>query len=80
MGVSGYFIPSVNLQGVGSVKEVGNLSKNLGSKKVLIVTDAFLEKIGKAEQVKVILEEAGLKAVIFGGAEPNPTDKNVEAG
>lgn len=80
MGVSGYFIPSVNLQGVGSVKEVGNLSKNLGSKKVLIVTDAFLEKIGMAEQVKGILEEAGLKAVIFGGAEPNPTDKNVEAG
>ena len=33
-----------------------------------------------AEQVKGILEAEGLPTYIFGGAEPNPTDKNVVAG
>jgi alcohol dehydrogenase len=54
--------------------------KALGGKKVLIVTDAMLAKMGMGEQVKGILEAAGLEAVIFDGAEPNPTDKNVESG
>ncbi|WP_339060341.1 iron-containing alcohol dehydrogenase [Tepidibacillus marianensis] len=80
MAVSGYFIPTVNLIGAGSVKEVGERVKTLGGKKVLIVTDAFLAKIGMAEQVKGLIQEAGLEAVIFDGAEPNPTDHNVEVG
>ncbi|MFV9511274.1 iron-containing alcohol dehydrogenase [Tepidibacillus sp. LV47] len=80
MRVSGYFIPTVNLFGAGSVKEVGERIKTLGGKKVLIVTDAFLAKVGMADQVKGLIEEAGLEAVIFDGAEPNPTDHNVEDG
>ncbi|MFX0560168.1 iron-containing alcohol dehydrogenase [Tepidibacillus infernus] len=80
MRVSGYFIPTVNLIGAGSVKEVGERVKTLGGKKVLIVTDAFLAKIGMADQVKGLIQEAGLEAVIFDGVEPNPTDRNVEDG
>ncbi|GBF10503.1 iron-containing alcohol dehydrogenase [Tepidibacillus sp. HK-1] len=80
MGVSGYFIPTVNLFGVGTVKEVGGRINTLGGKKVLIVTDAFLAKIGMADQVKGLIQEAGLDVVIFDGAEPNPTDRNVEDG
>ena len=80
MGVTGYFIPTVNLIGAGSVREVGERIKTLGGRKVLIVTDAFLAKIGMAEQVKGFIQEVGLEAVIFDGAEPNPTDKNVEDG
>ncbi|HSP46581.1 MAG TPA: iron-containing alcohol dehydrogenase [Clostridiaceae bacterium] len=77
---SAYFIPTVNLLGSGTINEVGPKMKALGGKKVLIVTDAMLAKMGMGEQVKGILEAAGLEAVIFDGAEPNPTDKNVEAG
>jgi len=33
-----------------------------------------------ADKVKNIVEGAGLTAVVFDGAEPNPTDHNVEAG
>jgi len=80
MTVTGYFIPTVNLIGAGSVKEVGERVKTLGGKKALIVTDAGLNKLGIAEQVKGIVMEAGIEAVIFDGAEPNPTDKNVEDG
>jgi alcohol dehydrogenase len=80
MSRSEYFMPTVNLFGQGSVCEVGNRIKMLGGKKALIVTDAFLAKIGMANDVKKIMEDAGMEAVIFDGAEPNPTDLNVKAG
>ncbi len=73
----GFFIPTVSLMGVGSAKETGAQAKALGATNILIVTDAGLAKLGVADQIKKQLEEAGLKAVIFDGAEPNPTDKNV---
>ncbi|MCM2358609.1 MAG: iron-containing alcohol dehydrogenase [Geobacteraceae bacterium] len=76
----GFYIPTVSLMGVGSSKETGPQAKALGASKLLIVTDAGLAKMGVANQIKAQLEEAGLKAVIFDGAEPNPTDKNVHAG
>ncbi|MBM7853974.1 alcohol dehydrogenase [Desulfohalotomaculum tongense] len=80
MAVSAYFIPTVNLMGAGCVKEVGERVKGLGGTRVLIVTDKGLAKLGMAEKVKGIIEDAGLQAVVFDGAEPNPTDRNVEAG
>ncbi len=80
MSVNGYFIPTVNLIGAGSVNELGSKVAGLGGKRVLLVTDAMLVKLGMASQVEVILKEAGLEVVLFGGSEPNPTDKNVLAG
>jgi len=76
----GFFIPTVNLLGVGCSKETGEQAKQLGAKKMLIVTDAGLAKIGVADQIKGYIEAAGLQAVIYPGAEPNPTDKNVHDG
>lgn len=80
MSTSTYFIPQINLLGPGSVKEVGQRIKTLGAKKALIVTDAGMVSLGFADQIKAIVEEAGVEAVIFGGSEPNPTDLNVNAG
>jgi alcohol dehydrogenase len=76
----GFFIPTVSLMGVGCSKEAGVQAKALGASNLLIVTDAGLSKMGVAGQIKAQLEEAGLKAVIFDGAEPNPTDTNVHDG
>jgi len=76
----GFFIPTVSLMGVGCAKETGGQAKALGATKLLIVTDAGLSKMGVADKIKSQLEGAGLKAVIFDGAEPNPTDKNVHEG
>ena len=46
----------------------------------MIVTDKFLAQSGMADRVSQILADSGIQSVIFDGAEPNPTDKNVEAG
>jgi alcohol dehydrogenase len=78
--VLGFYMPTENLIGVGAVKQAGEKLKNLGVKKVLIVCDAGLFKFGVADMVAGYVREAGVEAVIFPGAEPNPTDKNVEAG
>ncbi len=76
----GFFTPAVSLHGVGSADEAGDQAKALGATHLLIVTDKGLSKLGVADQIKSQLESAGLKATIFDGAEPNPTDKNVADG
>ncbi|MBF7082292.1 iron-containing alcohol dehydrogenase [Desulfallas sp. Bu1-1] len=78
--VYGYFIPTVNLMGIGAHKETTNQVKVLGGKKALIVTDAFLAKSGMAGEIKDLVEAAGAEAIVWGGAEPNPTDINVHDG
>jgi alcohol dehydrogenase len=78
--VYGFFIPTVSLMGVGASKQVGPQAKSLGASKALIVTDKVLNQLGVAARIKGQLEEAGLKAVVFDGAEPNPTDTNVHDG
>lgn len=75
-----YFLPTRNVFGEGAVQEAGDLVKSLGAKKCLIVTDRYLGQIGMADRVQGILKKAGIEACIFAGAEPNPTDKNVEDG
>lgn len=75
-----YYLPTRNVFGQGSVNEAGDLAKSLKMQKPMIVTDGFLAGSGMAEQVSQVFKRAGLDCHIFGGAEPNPTDVNVEAG
>ncbi len=77
-----FFIPTRSIFGEGCVNEVGELVADLGGKKPLIVTDAFLgsKKSGMADDIAKILSDAGLKPTIFAGAQPNPTDKNCDEG
>ncbi|WP_026840087.1 iron-containing alcohol dehydrogenase [Citrifermentans bremense] len=76
----GFYIPTVSLMGIGSAKETGGQIKALGASKALIVTDKGLSAMGVADKIKSQVEEAGVSAVIFDGAEPNPTDINVHDG
>lgn len=78
--VFSFFMPTVNLMGPGAVKQVGEQAKTIGGTKALIVTDKVLNQMGMADEVKGILESSGVQVVVFDGTEPNPTDKNVEAG
>jgi alcohol dehydrogenase len=73
----GFYIPTVSLMGIGSSKETGEQVRALGGTKVLLVTDKGIVAMGMAEQIKAHVEAAGIDVVIFDGAEPNPTDKNV---
>lgn len=78
--VYSYFMPTINLMGAGAAKQVGEQVKSLGGNKILIVTDAFLNKMGMADEIKGYIEAVGAEVIIFDGAEPNPTDTNVHDG
>jgi len=75
-----FFIPTISILGVGCSKEVGAQAKTLGFKKAIVVTDAGLAKLGVADIIGGYLKAEGIDYVLYSGAEPNPTDKNVRDG
>src|SRR5699024_8713391 len=77
-----FMMPSVNFFGPGVVKKVGQRAKMLDMKKILIVTDQFLNELegGPVKQVEDSLQQAGVDYVIYDGVEPNPKIANVEEG
>jgi alcohol dehydrogenase len=75
-----YINPKIALMGAGCVKEIGIHAKNLGGTKALIVSGKSRHGEHLAEDIRKILENAGLKAIIFAGADPNPTDISVMEG
>jgi alcohol dehydrogenase len=77
---STYINPKIALMGAGCVKEIGVRAKNLGGTKAFIVAGKSKHGVKLAEDIGKILEDAGLKAVIFAGADPNPTDISVMVG
>lgn len=80
MTQTAFYIPAINLMGAGCLKEAATRTKSYGFKKALIVTDPALSKLGVAAQVIKLLESEGVGAVLFDGAQPNPTTANVRAG
>jgi alcohol dehydrogenase len=64
--------------GVNSVERVGELARELGAKKVLLVTDPGIVAAGHAGRALRILEAARLEIAVFDKARENPTTKCVE--
>ncbi|MFB8828866.1 L-threonine dehydrogenase [Azotobacter sp. CWF10] len=77
---STFFIPAVNMMGIGSLDEAMGAIKNHGFRKALIVTDAGLAKAGVADRVSQLLAQQDIASVLYDGAKPNPTVSNVENG
>ena len=75
-----FFIPSVNLMGIGCHQEIGKRAKVLGMTKPLLVTDKGVVQAGMSEQICALLCAEGLKPIVFDETVPNPTDTNVAAG
>lgn len=66
--------------GVDARKMAGKYAKNLGIKKVLIVTDPGVIRAGWVEDVTKALEAENISAILFDDVVPNPRDTNVLAG
>jgi alcohol dehydrogenase len=64
--------------GAGSAGRVGELTRELGAKKVLLVTDPGIIAAGHAARVEELLRKAGLKTVVYGGVRENPTTRDVD--
>src|SRR5260370_24890552 len=66
--------------GVGAVDRAGELARDLGAKKVLLVTDQGIVAAGHAQRVHRSLEAAGLHVSVFDRARENPTTRCVDDG
>ncbi len=66
------------LFGSGAVTQLPDLLARLRLKRVLVVTDAVLEKVGLVEQVTQPLRES-LTVEVFAGGEPEPSLEAAEA-
>lgn len=77
---STFFIPAVNIMGIGCLDEAMVAIGKYGFRKALIVTDTGLAKAGVAAMIAGKLTELDIDSVIFDGAKPNPSIANVELG
>src|SRR6516164_1935622 len=62
----------------GAVARIGEPAKEIGARKVLLVTDPGIVSAGHAERVTKLLETAGLTVTCFDGVEENPSTLCVE--
>jgi alcohol dehydrogenase len=67
------------LFGRHAVRQVGEVARRLGLKRVLVVTDAVLKAAGIVDHVLAPLSEAGMAVDVFGGGEPEPSFRAAEA-
>ncbi len=77
------FSPGVSylaFAGEGSARSLCRHVEHRGVKKLLIVTDAVLVKLGIVEQALAGLADTGVQYAIYDGVTPDPTYAVVEAG
>src|SRR5579871_3039578 len=67
------------LFGPGTLARLGEVVRELGGSRVLLVTDPGLEVAGHPQRALAVLQEAGLSTCVFDGVEENPSDRHVEA-
>ena len=66
--------------GSGTIDRVGELSRECGGTRVLVVSDPGIAKAGHVDRAVAKLREAGLQSVVFTDVQPNPTTEDVDRG
>ena len=74
-----FHCPTRIVFGAGRLQELGELTKVLGQR-VLVVSDPGIEEAGHTQRGVESLLAAGLTVQLFDGVQENPTTDNVEAG
>jgi len=74
------FVAPEFIFGAGARHLAGRYARNLGARKVMVVTDPGVIAAGWTEQVLQSLKEEGLDYALFSSVTPNPRAKEVMAG
>jgi alcohol dehydrogenase class IV len=72
--------PTLIKMGAGRIAELADHCKSLGMKKPILITDRGLAPMAITQKALDILEAGGLGRAIFADVDPNPNDKNLDAG
>ncbi len=70
--------PNPILFGMGSSKQTGEKLKEFGCKKVLVVFDQGIKKVGVADKIIGIINEAGIETVVYDNVQADPPIWSVE--
>ncbi|HXG61388.1 MAG TPA: iron-containing alcohol dehydrogenase [Planctomycetota bacterium] len=65
--------------GAGAVDRLGELARELGARRALVVTDPGIVAAGHLARARRALEAAGLEVAVYEGARENPTESDAEA-
>ena len=72
--------PTVIKFGNGRIKEIGEACAATGMKNPLLMTDKGLANLPITQNTLNLMEAAGLGRAMFSEVDPNPNEKNLEAG
>lgn len=72
-------LPRLLRIGGGTLQETGEMLRQLGLSRPLVVTDRFLLDHGLVERLLAALQAAGITATVFADAVPDPTEASVAA-
>ncbi len=75
-----FTIPTVNVVGRGSVKEIGSMAARFGSKTALVVASTGDVGLAQAKLVADVLKGSGIDAELFCKVTPNPLEETVMEG
>jgi alcohol dehydrogenase len=75
-----FHTPTRVMFGPGTLSRLGELARELGATRALLVTDPGLELAGHPQRAKESLLSAGLQVFVFDDVEENPTSKHVDIG
>jgi alcohol dehydrogenase len=75
-----FHAPTRVVFGAGTLSRLGELARELGDTRVLLVTDPGLEQAGHPQRAMESIRQAGLEVFLFDEVESNPTEAHVEAG
>lgn len=62
--------------GPGVTKEVGMDFKNMGAKKVMVVTDSTVRQLNAMRQVEEGLTREGIEFIVYDGCRVEPKDSS----
>ena len=66
--------------GEGRIWELAEACVETGIRRPLLVTDRGLVTLPLLQNIKAILDRAGLGVAVFAEVDPNPTGENLDAG
>ena len=72
--------PTAVKLGNGRIAELADACKSLGMEKPLLITDRGLASMAITKTALGVLEASGLGRAIFADVDPNPNEKNLDAG
>jgi alcohol dehydrogenase len=75
-----FHTPTRVMFGPRSLERLGELARELGAARILLVTDPGLEAAGHPQRAQQSLKDAGLDVFVFDEVEENPTSRHVDLG